>query len=62
VTGSAAVIASSEEDLTQFWHALLGHMCEKGMTTPTKRGLLGSQGAGKLVFYDHCVFEKTKES
>ena len=36
-------------------------MTEKGMTILSKRGLLGSQGMGKLDYYDHCVFEKHKK-
>jgi len=36
-------------------------MTEKGMTILSKRGLLGSQGMGKLDYYDHCVFGKHKK-
>ena len=31
------------------------------MTILSKRGLLGSQGTGKLDFCDHCVFRKQKK-
>jgi len=31
------------------------------MTILSKRGLLGSEGMGKLVLCDHCVFGKQKK-
>jgi len=38
----------------------LDHMSEKGMIILSKRGLFGGEHTGKLVFCDHCVFEKQK--
>ena len=61
MTGFVAVTSSSSNaDLTRLWHAYLGHMSEKGMTFLSKRGLLCSEGRGKLDFCDHCVFGKQK--
>ena len=62
MVGSVAVTTTSfEEDFTRLWHARLGHMSEKGMTILSKRGLLGSEGTGKLVSCDHYVLGKQKK-
>ncbi|KAH0754753.1 hypothetical protein KY290_025023 [Solanum tuberosum] len=59
--GSVAVSTSlSNDNLTHLWHMRLVHMRDRGMNLLRKRGILGSQGIGKLVFCEHCIFRKQK--
>lgn len=50
-----------DDYLTRWWHAYAsGSLSDKYMTLLSKRGLLGNQGI-RLIFYKHCIFEKTKK-
>jgi len=61
VIGAVAVcITPADVAATRLWHMRLGYMSEKGMTILSKKGYLGSAGASKLDFCDHCVFGKQK--
>ncbi|KAG9454463.1 hypothetical protein H6P81_007367 [Aristolochia fimbriata] len=62
VIGSAVVASSSmtESDTIKLWHMRLSHMSERGLNLLSKRGLLWGESTGKMVFCEHCIFDKQK--